>query len=294
MDAQVSYRAESVRSKFLPLRHLALKAALDHGLLTVDPIAFGLPHGELTGKVRLDARGAVPVTPALDMAVTHVQAQDFLPKVQGGPRRRGRDRGRALLTGRGNSVHKAAAAANGRIAVALPEGHMRKAFAELMGVNIIPGLPELWSKDPAQTDLRCAVADFDVKGWRPHPAPDRGGHGGGHAHRQGFGQSRGRDAGFHLAGQEQQAPRHHLIAPFHLRGSFARPTFKVDVGAVVAQAGIGAALAAFASPLAVILPFLNPGGSHHMDCSAVLAQARAAGAPVKAAAIAAAPSATRK
>ena len=293
MDADVSYRAESVRSKNLPLRRLSLHAKLDRGLLVVDPIAFGLPHGDLTGKIRLDARNDVPVT-SIDMAVTHVQARDFLPKVQGGPAVDGVIEARALLTGRGNSVHKAAAAANGRIAVALPEGHMRKAFAELMGVNIVPGLFELWSKDAKQTDLRCAVADFDVKDGVLTPrllvvdtqVVTLTGKGSANLGTE--------TLDFTLQGRSNQPRVIHLIAPFHLRGSFTKPTFKIDSGQVVAQVGIGAALAALASPLAVLLPFLSPGGGHHMDCSAVLAQARAAGAPVKAAAIAAAPSATRK
>ncbi len=191
-------------------------------------------------------------------------------------------------------MHKAAAAANGRVAVALPEGHMRKAFAELMGVNIIPGLPELWSKDPAQTDLRCAVADFDVKDGVLTPrlivvdtavVTLTG---------KGSANLGAETLNFTFQGKSNKPRIIHLIAPFHMRGSFAKPTFGIDAGAVVAQAGIGAALAAFASPLAVILPFLSVGGNHHMDCSSVLAQARAAGAPVKRSAIAAAPSAARK
>ena len=39
---------------------------------------------------------------------------------------------------------------------------MRKSLAELMGVNVVPGLFQLLSKDPKQTPVRCAVADFNV------------------------------------------------------------------------------------------------------------------------------------
>lgn len=293
MDAQVSYRADSVKSTSLPLRHLSLKLVLDHGLLTLDPIAFGLPHGDVAGKVRLDARRATPVT-RMDIAVTNVRSEDVLPKVQGQPPMEGVIEARAVLTGAGDSVHKAAAAANGRITVALPEGRMRKALAELMGVNIVPGLFELWSKDSKQTDLRCAAADFDVKAGVLTPrlivvdtkVVTLTGKGSANLGNE--------TLDFTLQGKTNEPRVIHLIAPFHLRGTFARPTFKVDAGAAVAQVGIGAALAAFAAPLAAILPFLSAGGGHHADCSAVLAQARAAGAPVKAAAVAAAPSATRK
>ena len=293
MDAQVSYRADSVKATSLPLRHLSLKLTLDHGLLTLNPIAFGLPQGEVAGKVRLDARAATPVT-RMDIAVNHVRSENVLPKVQGQPPMEGVIEARAVLTGAGNSVHKAAAAANGRITIALPEGRMRKALAELMGVNIVPGLFELWSKDSKQTDLRCAAADFDVSHGVLTPrlividtkVVTLTGKGSANLGTE--------TLDFTLQGKSNEPRLIHAIAPFHLRGTFAKPRFTVDTGAVVAQAGIGAALAAFASPLAAILPFLSPGGGHHMDCSAVLARARAAGAPVKASAVAAAPTSTSK
>jgi hypothetical protein len=61
---------------------------------------------------------------------------------------------------------------------------------------------------------------------------------------------------------------------------------KIETGPVIAQAGAAVGLGAVLSPLAAILPFLAPGGAHDANCAALLAQARAAGAPVSAAATA--------
>ena len=55
----------------------------------------------------------------------------------------------------------------------------------------------------------------------------------------------------------------------------------MKAGPIIAQAGIGAALGAFAAPLAAILPFLAAGGNHDADCAALLTEARSTGAPVK-------------
>jgi hypothetical protein len=75
-----------------------------------------------------------------------------------------------------------------------------------------------------------------------------------------------------------------VIAPFDVTGPLVKPRLKIETGPVIAQAGAAVGLGAVLSPLAVILPFLAPGGAHDVDCAGLLAQARAAGAPITTAA----------
>ena len=84
MDADVRYRAETVDAGPLPIRQVSLHARLDHGLLTIDPLALTLPQGAISGSVRLDARNATPVT-SINLALAHAQLQEVLPRVQGQP-----------------------------------------------------------------------------------------------------------------------------------------------------------------------------------------------------------------
>ena len=62
MDADVDFRATSVRTKRIPLRQVAFHVDLDNGLLLVDPMSFDFPRGRIAGMVRLNGRGATPVT----------------------------------------------------------------------------------------------------------------------------------------------------------------------------------------------------------------------------------------
>ena len=196
---------------------------------------------------------------------------------------------RATLSGTGDTVHKAAASSSGRMTIAIPGGQMRQSLAELMGVNVVPGLFELLAKDPKTTPLRCAVLDFNV--------------------RNGVMSARQfvLDTGVVLAGGEgtidlssetlhlklqghSKKPRLvRIIAPFDVRGHLIRPSMKIETGPVIAQAGAAVGLGAVLSPLAAILPFLSAGGAHDADCSALLAQAGSAGAPMGRAQLAAAP-----
>ncbi len=162
----------------------------------------------------------------------------------------------------------------------MTQGQMRKAFAELMGVNIIPGLPEYLSKNPKQTDLRCAVATFDVQGGVMRaqqlvldtgPVVLNG---------EGTVNLGDETIDLTLKGKSKKPRLIRVIAPFHVRGTLANPSFKVDPTPAIAQAGVGVALGAVISPLAAIIPFLSPGGAKDADCAGLLADARASGAAV--------------
>ena len=284
MDADVRYRAASVQARSLPLRQVSLHATLNHGLLRLDPVALAFPSGEVRGRASLDARGATPRT-GIDLAVNHVRLQDLTSKGSGPAPLEGLLEGRARLSGSGDTVHKAAASSNGTIAVAIPPGRMRQSFAELMGVNVVPGLFQLLAKDPKQTDLRCGVADFDVRNGvltARRLVLDTG-----VVVTDGQGSvNLGSEAlDLTLQGHTKKPRPVRVIAPIHIGGRLAQPSLKVDTGPVVAQAGAGLALGAVLSPLAVLIPFLAPGGAHDADCSALLAEARSSGAPVRVAAI---------
>ena len=293
MDADVRYRAQSVKTSQLPLRQVALHVNLNHGLLKLDPVAFTFPHGQLHGRAAIDARGAAPVS-RVDLVVTDVRLEDVTPKAQGAAPLEGVLEARAQLTGSGNSVHRAAAASNGQIAVALPPGKIRQSFAELTGVNLVPGLFQFLSKSPKQTDLRCAVAQFDVNNGVMSARRlilDTGPvlvDGSGKVNLQ----TETIDLTMQGHGKKPRLLR--VIAPFHIQGRLAQPTFKVETGKAIAQTGAAVGLGVFLFPPAVILPFLSPGGAHNADCAALLAEARSAGAPVKATHIAAAQAPPKK
>ena len=98
------------------------------------------------------------------MRLGNVNIQEFLPKsMSAQPPIEGMLAARVKLKGAGDSVHAAAAASNGAVTVVIPQGKIRAAFAELLGVDAGKGLGLLLSKNQGQTNIRCAIADFAVK-----------------------------------------------------------------------------------------------------------------------------------
>ena len=71
-----------------------------------------------------------------------------------------------------------------------------------------------------------------------------------------------------------------VLVPVTAKGPLMAPKMGVDAGGAVAQGGVALGLGALLSPLAVLLPFVDPGLAKDANCSALLAQASQQGAPV--------------
>jgi uncharacterized protein involved in outer membrane biogenesis len=281
IDARLVFTADTIKDTFLPLRSARMKLKLDHGLMTIDPLNFDFPQGSLASSISLDGRGAIPIT-SVDARLTNVELKNFVPGGGGAnPPIEGVMAARVKLTGKGDSVHRAAAASNGAITVVIPHGHIRQAFAELLGVNAGKGLGLLLSKNNSQSDVRCGVASFDVVNGQMNA-------------RQilldtdvvrvnGTGSANLGSETFDLTlkGDTKKFRVTHVFLPININGHFRSPSIGVQPGPAIAQGGVAVALGALLTPLAAILPFVDPGLAKNADCSALMAEAKASPAPVK-------------
>jgi uncharacterized protein involved in outer membrane biogenesis len=287
MDAKLRYHAQSVVTQRWPLRQMSMDLTLDHGLLTLDPLTFQFPQGRLAGKVRLDARKS-PAVSDLDMRLTGLALEKMLVAKGGGPPPiEGVLMARAQLHGRGDTVHDAASSADGRVVLVAPHGEIRQAFAELLGINLANGLYLLLSKDPKETPLRCAVADFEVKNGVAQVSNAVFDTGVVRAEGKGSIDLRNETVDLRLDGKPKKPRILRVWAPITVKGTLLHPQPGVDVGKAAPQIGLAAAVGAVLAPLAAILPFIEPGLAKDADCGALIAEARTQGAPVKQAAAAA-------
>jgi len=275
MDADVAYTADSIKSRDFPLRALVTHIGLQNGVLDLKPLSFAFSQGKLSGSLKIDAHNAVPVS-TVDARITDVHVESFI-KGANKPVE-GLVEARAVLTGRGNSVHKVAATASGTATAVIPSGRIRHSLAEWMGINVLNALSLSLAGDNSDTGVRCAVVHFGAQDgvltsqqfvFDTDPVLVQG-------------------TGSVDLGQEtvnlrlQGAPKHfqffRLRAPISVTGSLQHPAIGVSTGQVLAQGAIGAGLAA-ASPFAAILAFIDPGLAKNADCTGLIATAKAQGAP---------------
>src|SRR5262249_53293074 len=135
MDATVRYDADALRlSPSLSMKQVAIGLSLDNGLLHLDPVAVELPQGRLTAVLNLDARQDVPHGD-IDATLKKAHLEDLVKMGGSEPAIEGPIQARLKLRGEGASIHQFAEHSDGRIAAAIPQGEIRQAFAELLGID---------------------------------------------------------------------------------------------------------------------------------------------------------------
>ncbi len=280
MDADVTYKALSIRDTPIRLASGSVRVRLEDGMLRANPLRMDLPQGRVEGFVNLDARKATPAT-QLDLKLTNARIETILPmQFNGSPPLTGVLAGRAQLSGTGDSVAKAFAGADGQVTVVAPGGEIRKAIAELLGVNVIKGLGLLNKADT--TRVNCAVAHFETRNGIMNarnivldtgPVLVKG---------KGTINLGTERMNFTLKGENKKFRLVRVLLPVTVKGPLMAPKIGVEPGAAIAQGGVAVALGAVLTPLAAVLGFVDPGLAKDANCAGLLAQADRQGAPVRA------------
>jgi len=272
MDGSLTYRAASVKANDMDIRAVRLGAKLEAGVLDLDPVAFTFNRGTLNGTAKINATRDTPYS-AVDFRLAGYPLESIVPAANGSTPITGRALGRARLEGPGASIASFAGSSKGSISLIVPNGEMRAAFAELLGINASAGLLKLLSGDQSKTDIRCAVADFNVSN--------------GIATAQTFvidtdvvlakgsGSISLKDETLDLKidGESKKPRLLRLWTPIHVRGPLTAPRIGVETGQLIAQGGLAAVVGAVAAPLAALFAFVEPGLAEDANCGALIANA---------------------
>lgn len=270
MDARINFAAGSVKVRNIPLREVAARVTLDDGLLVVDPMGVSLPQGRVSGRVRIDARKATPAV-NVQMLVRDVQLDQF-HGAGGQPPLDGTLIARLQLQGQGVSVSQVLASSHGEMTAVVPEGQIREAFAELTGIDVAKGLGLILSKDQRQIPVRCGVADFSLRDGElaaRHLLFDTQ-----NVRIDGSGRIalKSETVDLKIQGKPKKLRLVRLNSPITIGGTLRKPRVGIRPEKTVLQAGAAVALAAVSTPLAAVLPFVDPGLAKDANCAALLAE----------------------
>jgi uncharacterized protein involved in outer membrane biogenesis len=287
LDADVTYKADSITQAPINLRSGSTRVKLNAGLLRAEPLELSLPQGRINGWIQLNGREKDAITD-LDLRLSNARLEHIVPVTfQGKTPFAGPLVGRVKLHGVGDSVHDALGDSNGEMMIVVPGGEIRQALAELAGVNVIKGLGLLFAKNEQTTPIRCAVAHFDAKGGvmsadrlviDTGPVRIDGG---------GVINLDQETLRFRVRGHPKKFQLVRLLAPITVSGPILHPKPSVETGQAIAQGGVAVALASVLSPLAAILPFVDAGLAKEANGADLLSEGKAAGAPVAKAQVAA-------
>jgi uncharacterized protein involved in outer membrane biogenesis len=283
MDGDVHFRAKSIEAGSVPFKQVALHVKLDNGVLALDPFAFEMPQGHLTGNVKIDARKNVPKV-HIDVRVKDIRLDQLKGKSKGGAPDAPAPLGgvmeaRAVIDGTGDSVHSVMSNANGMLTVVLPNGEVRSAFAELTGINVAKGVGLLLTKPNDRVPIRCGVAQFNIKDglmnaenltFDTQNVLIKG---------KGDIKLGPEELNLEIKGEPKKIRLTRLRTPIVVKGHLLKPSVGVDIGSTAKQGAVAAALGAIATPIAAVLAFVDPGLAKDQNCAAMLAEAEHKGTP---------------
>jgi uncharacterized protein involved in outer membrane biogenesis len=276
IDADVRYAGERIiRDKQLPISKLSTHLVLKDGVLTLDPLTFGVAGGTLKSAIELDGSGrsgkqAIKAT--AKVTARQIQIKQLFPTIEKMQATVGQINGDAQLSAVGNSVSTLLAASNGELKTLINQGAVSKMLLEQMGLNVGNIILTKLFGDK-QVQLNCMATDFAVT--------------------NGLMKTRTFivdtdeavitvDGTIDLAKEQLNLTLHpqtkslrvfSLRAPLYVRGPFSKPDVSVDKGVMAMKAGGAVALAAVA-PIAALLPLINTGPGQDSKCGQLLAAAR--------------------
>jgi uncharacterized protein involved in outer membrane biogenesis len=273
MDADVRFDAHSVDAGALPLKHVSLHVKLADGILSVEPMTFDLPLGQLTATATVDARHALPQS-RVDLRIKGIELEQFKGKSPTAtPPMGGVVHARAHLEGSGDSVHAFVSHAQGSVIAVLPHGEIRAAFAELSGIDAARGLGLLLTGNQQRAEIRCGVAEFQVQAGVMQ------------AHEvlidtrdvlitgQGKVLLGPEELDLSIAGEPKKVRLVRLRIPIELKGHLRNPSIALDPAHTIKQGAIAVALGALFAPLAAAIAFVDPGLAKDANCAALLSGA---------------------
>ncbi|MEZ0604426.1 AsmA family protein [Paraburkholderia sp. IW21] len=274
IDADVKFTGRRiVKNTNLPITDLYTHVVMTDGVLSLEPLKFGVAGGLLESNIHLDG-SATPLKGRFATSARHLKLKQLFPNFKTMQNALGEINGDAALTATGNSPAALAATSNGEVKALITDGTVSRLLMEAAGLNVANVVYEkLFGKRDVK--INCAAADFvatngvldsrvfaldtddaviniDGKVNLRDESLDLGVH----PHTKGF-------------------RVFSLRSPLYVKGTFKDPDVGVNAAALALRGGAAIGLGLI-NPLAALIPLLAPSNNKSLPCGQLLSQVRQA------------------
>jgi len=278
MDADVEFTGKRiVHSERLPFNDLYTHVVLTDGVLSLEPLRFGVAGGKLDAQISLNGH-AEPLEGRAKLTARGFKLKQLFPTFEPMKTSFGELNGDADITGRGNSVAKLLATSNGNLKMLINDGAISRELMELAGLNVGNYVVGKIFGDK-EVKINCAAADFDIK--------------------TGLATIRlfvfdTENAIIYIDGTANLATEQldltispeskgwrliSLRSPLYVRGKFIKPDAGVKPVPLLLRGAGMVALGVIAAPAAGLLALIAPSGGEPNQCAPLLEQMKAGKAP---------------
>lgn len=271
-DMDVHLRGKRVEAPFAPLEGLDMKVRLVNGDLHVDPLTLGIGGGKIAGTVQVDGRGKVPAM-RTNLDIRAMKLSSFFSETSFAGQVGGTVAGRIQLAGTGKTVADLLATSDGKIGVAVDGGRVTSLAVKGLKTNILETLGVVISGSKPMP-FNCLVGNMSVQNGIAQvealvlDTPETLVTGKGRI------SLRNEAMDLRIVGDSKSPQVFATHVPVLVGGTLGDPDIGVDPTESAARGAAAVALGVLLTPLAGVLPFLDPGSDEQPQCGRLVQDAR--------------------
>jgi uncharacterized protein involved in outer membrane biogenesis len=271
-DVDLRFAGKSVTWGRFPLDNLTLRMTVDHGVVRLAPLDFGVADGHVVTQLVFDLTKLQPEATA-DVELRRVELKRLFPQLASPRGSAGRVGGRAHLAASGDDVAALLASLDGEAALAMRGGEMSTLALVLTNLDLARAAALVMRGGDEKAELRCAVAALSAK--RGVVVPDRMLVDSDVELIDGTGSIDFANEKYavRLDAHSKKPSLLALRGPVLITGTFKHPVVRPSLGQAIARAGAAVGLALVAPPRA-LLPLIDLGDAPDANCAALFRDAR--------------------
>jgi uncharacterized protein involved in outer membrane biogenesis len=271
VDVEMRYHADRLLVPHVPAGEMDARIIVNDGRAKIEPVRMNVAGGKAGGIIQVDAQETPPAI-EVDLEMRALDLARFFKGTRFAEDMGGTFGGKLQLKGNGDTVRSMLASSNGQLSVVMEGGKVSNLIVEVLGIDVAQALGFVLTEDEPVA-VRCVVADMDIM--------------------DGLMKSRALvfdntdsnvtgDATVNLKNEQfkvEMLAHPKDFSPLSVRtpvgaeGTFADPHVAIDPSQAIARGAASVALGVLLTPLAAVIPLLDPGGGKDSPCAALLKQA---------------------
>lgn len=276
IDADVKFTGRKlIKSSNLPITNLYTHIVMQDGVLSLEPLQFGVAGGTLATTAHLDGSGA-PLKGRFTVAARHLKLKQLFPTQKVMQSALGEINGDASLSATGNSPAALAATSTGEVKALVTDGRISRLLMEAAGLNVANVVYEkLFGNNDVK--INCAAVDFVATNGMLDPKVFALDTDDALINVDGPISLRDETLDLKIHPHTKGFRIFSLRSPLYAKGTFKNPKVGVDAGALALRAGAMVGLGLI-NPFAALIPLIAPSNNKDVPCSELFGQVKATAA----------------
>ncbi|NTZ10610.1 AsmA family protein [Burkholderia metallica] len=273
IDADVKFTGRKlIKSAQLPITNLYTHILLQDGVLTLEPLQFGVAGGTLATNAHLDG-SRTPLKGRFTLSARHLKLKQLFPTQKVMQTALGEINGDASLSATGNSPAALAGTSTGEVKALITNGRISLLLMEAAGLNVANVVYEklFGTRD---VNINCAAIDFVANDGMLEPKVFALDTDDALINVDGPINLRDESLDLKIHPHTKGFRIFSLRSPLYAKGTFKNPKVGVDAGALALRAGAMVGLGLI-NPFAALIPLIAPSNNRDVPCSELFGQMKA-------------------